>query len=60
MNLKIIVSESHDWYVIISDGETIFEGHSIPNHVWIDILTDIGVNVLVREISDESMEDGIF
>ena len=60
MNFKIIVNESHDWYILISDGETIYEGHSIPSHVWVDILVDIGVNVIVKEVSDESMEDGIF
>ena len=60
MNLKIIVSESHDWYVVISDGEIIYEGHSIPNHVWVDVLIDFGVSVIVKEISDEDMEDGIF
>lgn len=60
MNLKIIVNESHDWYVMISDGKTIYEGHSIPNHVWVDMLIDFGMSVIVREISDEDMEDGIF
>lgn len=60
MNLKIIVNESHDWYIVTSDGETIYEGHSIPNHVWVDMLIDFGVSVIVREISDEDMEDGIF
>ena len=60
MNLKIIVNESHDWHILISDGEIIYEGHSIPNHVWVDMLIDFGMSVIVREISDEDMEDGIF
>lgn len=58
--LSIITNDSRDWYVLYTGGKIFYEGHSIPHWVWIEALSNIGVEVGFEIISDERMENGAF
>ena len=58
MEISIITSESYDWKIIKINNETIYEGHSIPNYVFGEVLAAVapGVKFVEKEISNEEME----
>lgn len=60
MHIEHIVNESGDWVVLKLDGEEFYSGHSIPDFVWMDLITKIAPNILTDEweISDKDMEEG--
>lgn len=60
MDINIIVNESGDWFVLYSGGKIFYEGHSLPYWVWVEALSNIGIEVGVEEITDERMENGAF
>lgn len=60
MYIEHIVNESGDWVVLRVNGEEFYSGHSIPDFVWLTLLTstDTGVKTTSKEISDRAMEEG--
>jgi hypothetical protein len=58
MKIELISCEGGDWEVLKVDGKVRFDGHSIREHEWIELLTEIGADVTTRTISDEAMEMG--
>lgn len=60
MCIEHIVNESGDYVVLKLNGEVFYSGNSIPDFVWMDLITKIAPNILTdaKEISDEKMEEG--
>lgn len=59
MKIEIISCESGDWEVLKVDDEIYYEGHSIPNEIWIRLLRGkLDVECVESDISDEDMEMG--
>lgn len=58
MNVKLITNKSGDWEILSVDGVVFYKGHSIPNHIWLDLLKNMGNEIQTEEISDEDMETG--
>lgn len=60
--LFVCHSECGDWYGIYINGELNYEGHDIPNHVWMTIIqmNRYYLSVEEFEVSDEYMERGSF
>jgi hypothetical protein len=58
--IELINCESGDWEVLrVNLGEDFsYEGHSIPDDTWINLLSLLGYEVKAKRISDEDMEDG--
>lgn len=56
--IEYITCPQGDWVVLKIKGETYYEGHSIPDHVWLGILEDNKIKIKETEISDEQMETG--
>ena len=60
MHIEHIVNEGGDWVVLRVDGQEYYSGHSVPDFVWMDLITKISPSLLTdcKEISDEDMEEG--
>lgn len=58
MEISIITNESYDWKILKTNDETIYEGHSILNYVFGEVLAAVapGIKFIEKEISDEEME----
>lgn len=58
--IELITCDSGDWEILrMNLGEDFaYEGHSIPNGVWIKLLEQLGYMVETNCISDENMENG--
>lgn len=57
MKIEYISSSDGEWYVVKLDGEVYYSGHSVPDWVWLKLLSEQkGVKVLGKEISWEQME----
>lgn len=57
MIVELINCPSADWQVLKVDDTIMYEGHHIPDSVWLDILENFSA-VKKTEISDEQMESG--
>lgn len=44
---------SGDWVEVIVDGETVYEGHSVPDFIWEGLLEDCGVVVSHEEVVED-------
>lgn len=60
--IEYITCESGDWYVLKEFGQLIYEGHSVPDHVWLALLENfVGYESLkITALSDEEMQSGIY
>lgn len=59
--IEYITCESGDWYVLKKSGEIIYEGHSVPDYIWLGLLnTTNGVTLTVTALSDEDMQLGTY
>lgn len=56
--VEVIKCNSGDWEVLIVNGKIHYEGHSIPEFIWLDILSDLGFSASYRTITNEDMEKG--
>ena len=57
--IQLISSESGDWKVLKVNGVIRYEGHSIAEHEWLELIhKDFTVDCEEIEISDEEMESG--
>lgn len=60
--IEYITCESGDWVVIKEMGVVFYEGHSVPDHVWLGLLENFvgrGDNDIKQtQISDKDMEEG--
>lgn len=58
--IELITCESADYKILrMNFGEDFdYEGHSIPDHIWIKLLNALSYEVEVKEVSDEDMELG--
>jgi hypothetical protein len=54
--IEVISCASGDWEVLVVDGKIYYEGHEIPDDVWLLVLKDLGCTTKTREISDRAME----
>ena len=61
--IEYITEESGNWCVLVvprtgkMKTDFRYEGHSIPEQIWLDIFKKIGYQVSQRCISDECMEN---
>lgn len=60
MRIKLISCGSGDWEVLMVDNEVFHEGHRIPTHIWMDLLSELGNTAIQQEISDEDMENQVY
>lgn len=60
MKIELIENESGDWVIVKKDGKVYHEGHDVPNHIWLELLNESGVESSSSFISDEDMEEGNF
>jgi hypothetical protein len=56
--IEVITCESGDWEVLKVDGKIEYEGHDIPEFVWMTLIEKLGHTADPRIISDEDMENG--
>lgn len=57
--VELISSESDDWKVLKVNGTVKYEGHSVPDFIWLQVISNLGeIETIDREISDEDMENG--
>ncbi len=56
--IKLIGNESGDWKVLKIDDKIYYQGHSIPDFIWLDLLADLCFEVESESISDDDMENG--
>lgn len=56
----IIDCEGGDYSVLIVSDEVFYEGHSIPDFIWIDLLKTLNVQVFQKTVSDKDMEAGFY
>lgn len=56
-NIELITNEGGDWAVLKVDGKIYYEGHSIPDFIWLKIIHKLGIKISSKEISDENMEE---
>jgi hypothetical protein len=45
-----------DWVKMIINNNVVYEGHSIPDFIWLDVLEDTGFEVLKTEYPYEGEE----
>ena len=58
ISIKLTTCESGDWSILSSNEGFEYEGHDIPDFVWLDLIKQLGFKVEKKEISDEDMECG--
>lgn len=61
--VEYITCPSGDWEVLQVDGELFYEGRSVPAEKWLELLGGLyrkRAEIIQREVSDESMEYGIY
>jgi hypothetical protein len=59
--IELITCDSGDWDVLKVNGKIFFEGHEIPDHVWLDLLqTKFAIPCKGYAISDDAMENRTF
>jgi hypothetical protein len=51
--IEISSHKNGDWVKMIINGNTLYEGHSIPTCIWLDVLEDTNFEVSQTEYSDE-------
>jgi hypothetical protein len=57
--IKLIKCPRGDWFVLLFNDEIFFEGHTIPDFVWISLInTYTNVTIQAHTISDDDMEMG--
>lgn len=56
--VDLITSECGDWAVLKLNGELFYDGHDIPNYMWIELLGEIGIEAFDAIIPDDDMENG--
>lgn len=54
--VKLIKNESGDWETLYLNGEVYVGGHYIPNHIWIDLIRDLGHEAIIEDVEDEEIE----
>lgn len=54
--IKLTNNESGDWEILEIDDKLYYQGHSIPSYIWLDLLTDLCLEVENKSISDKEME----
>lgn len=47
--IELAYCSSGDWVKMIINDNVVYEGHSIPDFIWLDILEDTGFEVLKTE-----------
>ena len=60
MNIEHVVNEGGDWVVLKLNGEEFYSGHSVPDFVWMSLITEVApfVHTSGKEVSDKDMEEG--
>jgi hypothetical protein len=48
---------SGDWVQMIINHRLVFEGHSIPDFIWLDVLADTNFDVSETEYSEEEIDE---
>lgn len=56
--IELITNESGDWSVLKINGKVYYEGHSIPDDIWLKVINQLGAEISSMEISDDDMEEG--
>lgn len=58
LDIKVVTSSDGDWVVVLINGSVDYEGHSIPDSYWIDLLSSFGFRITSYEISKDAMVNG--
>lgn len=56
--VELISCESGDYYVLKYNDWIYYEGHDIPNYIWLKLLGEVDdyIEIKETEITDEEME----
>jgi hypothetical protein len=56
MSIKTVATKDGDWIAVLINGQVDYEGHSIPDRYWIELLKSFGFNAeVLPDISTEDM-----
>ncbi len=44
--IQLIGNTTGDWVQMVINNNVVYEGHSIPDFIWLDVLADAGFDVL--------------
>lgn len=58
--VELIDNVGGDYSVLIVDDEVFYEGSSIPDFAWVDLLKTLNVRVFQKTVSDKDMEAGFY
>jgi hypothetical protein len=59
MSIKTVATKDGDWIAVLINGQVDYEGHSIPDRYWIELLKSFGFNAeVLPDISTEDMTEG--
>jgi len=60
--IELIENDSGDWAVLKLNDKIFFEGHTIPDFIWLELIEKIkpGIDTSVKTVTDEEMEQGIY
>lgn len=50
--------DTGDWEQLVVDGNVYYEGHSIPNFIWTQLIEDLGFPVAREEVIYDEENDG--
>jgi len=56
--IELITCDSGDWSVLKMNNVVEYEGHSISDFEWVELIRNLGFKVEEKEISNEDMEMG--
>lgn len=51
--IELAYCSTGDWVKMIINNNVVYEGHSIPDFIWLDVLEDTGFEVLTTEYPHE-------
>lgn len=58
MNVRYVSSSHGDWVGVYLNGTLYDEGHSIPVHTWLDLLSEVSEPATMQfEVDGEWLED---
>ena len=55
--VKLLETLDADWSVLLLNDKVLYEGHSIPDFVWLDLLSDLGSYIQRKVITQEDALD---
>ena len=59
LSIRVVSTKDGDWTAVLVNGSVDYEGHSIPDFYWINLLKSFGFDAKqLPEITTEQMQEG--